>query len=189
MKFESFMQVKNVVISCLLGLLAGSNAYAKDNSCRALIGEKRAHMLVKQCINVSPATRPPCRASNRCELIIEEIDRGCRLLGNDGDQLNYCGFKIAKQATLTGVLIGGGGQDDNGILVLTDDGRRAWAYCADRCASDLFVSQGEGGDSLNPSMQGKRVSVTYANEPNKSRIVGPDENEMLIFVKKIQFIK
>lgn len=188
MKFESFLQVKNVVISCLLGLLAGSYAYAKDNSCRALIGEKRVHMLVQQCINVSPATRPPCNASNRCELIIEEIDRGCRLLGNDGDQLNYCGFNIAKQATLTGVLIGGGGQDNIGILVLTDDGRRAWAYCDDRCASNLFVSQGEGY-SLNPSMQGKRVSITFANEPNKSRIVGPDENEMLIFAKKIQFIK
>lgn len=178
-----------LVISFVLGLLAVSNAYAKDNSCRALIGEKPAQMLVRQCINVSPATRPPCNSSNSCELIIDEIDRGCGLLGKDGDALNYCSFKIAKQATLTGVLIGGGGVDDNAIVVLTDDGRRARAYCADRCGDDLFVSREDEGNSLNPAMQGKRVSVSFANEPNKSRIAGPDENEMLIFVKKIQFIK
>lgn len=183
------MQVKNVVISFLFGLLAASSAYGKDNSCRTLIGEKRAHMLVRQCINVSPATHPPCNASNSCEMIIEEIDRGCGMLGKDGDTLNYCSFKIAKQATLTGVLMGGGGVDDNFIIVLTDDGRRAWAYCTDRCDSNLFVSQEDEGYSLNPSMVGKKVSVTFANEPNNARIVGPGENEMLIFVKKIQFIK
>jgi len=186
------MQVKNVVVSCLLGLLAISNAYAQDNSCRALIGEKRAQMLVKQCRNVSPATHPPCNASNRCDLIIEEIDRGCGMLGKDGNKLNYCGFKIAKQETLTGVLIGGGGQgfDPDVIIVLTDDGRRAWGYCdIDSCNDNLFESEGEGGNSLNSSLRGKNVSVTFANEPNKSRLAGQDENEMEIFVKKIQFIK
>jgi hypothetical protein len=183
------MQVKHVVISCLLGLLAVSNAHAGDKSCKELIGEKRAQMLVKQCINVSPATHPPCNASNSCYMIIEEIDRGCQLLGKDGNKLNYCSFDIAKQETLTGVLIAGGGMDDNGITVLTDDGRRAWGYCSDRCGEDMFVSEGEEGTTLNPSMKGKSVSVTFAKEPNKSRIAGPDENEMLIFVKKIQFIK
>jgi len=187
------MQVRNVAISCLLGLLAISNAYAKDKSCKESIGGNLAQILVQQCINVSPATHPPCNASNSCGLIFEEIDRGCDILGKDGNKLNYCSsMKIEKQATLTGVLIGGGGQDDNSIAVLTNDGRRAWAYCSGRCGDDWFVPEGGDageGTTLSPRLIGKNVSVTFANEPNKSRIVGPDENEMLVFVKKIQFIK
>jgi hypothetical protein len=124
-------------------------------------------------------------------MIIEEIDRGCSILGKDGDKLNYCSFrKIEKQATLTGVLIAGGGQDDSGISVLTDDGRRVWGYCdTNSCSSDLFVPEGEEGKTLNPSMMGQNVSVTFANEPNKSRIAGPAKNDLVLFVKKIQFIK
>jgi hypothetical protein len=183
------MQVKNVVTLCLLGLVAVSNVHAEDKSCKELVGEKRAQMLVQQCIHVSPATHPPCNASNSCNLIIEEIDRGCDILGKDGAKLNYCSFKIEKQATFTGVLIAGGGQDDDGVSVLTDDGRRVWAYCTDNCGEDMFVPEGEEGMTLKPSLLGKNVSVTIAYERNKVGIAGPSEDDMLFFVKNIQFIK
>lgn len=184
------MHLTNVVISSLLCLLTAANAYAEAMSCKESIGEKRAQMLVQQCIHVSPATHPPCNASNNCNMIIEEIDRGCGLLGKDADSLNYCSFKIAEQTTLSGVLIGGGGLDNNGISLLTDDGRRVWGYCdIDSCSDDLFVPEGEDGKTLNPALIGKLVSISLANEPNKSRIAGPDENETLLFVKKVQFVK
>lgn len=187
----SFMQVKNVVISCMLSLLAVSYGYAAKKSCTEIVGDKRARMLVQQCINVSPATHPPCNASNSCMLIIDEIERGCELLGKDGNKLSYCSFKIEKQRTLTGVLITGGGIDDNTVTVLTDDGRRAKAYCTDHCGDDWFVprNEGEDGNDLSPSLIGKNVSITIANERNKSRIAGPAEDEMLLFIKNIQLIK
>lgn len=60
--------------------LAFSGTQAPQRSCREAIGEKKAAILVKQCVSVSPATRPPCNAANQCELIESEIERGCALL-------------------------------------------------------------------------------------------------------------
>jgi hypothetical protein len=62
-------------------LLAGAQAQAlAQGSCRAEVGARQADIYVKQCIEVSPATRPPCNALNPCALIIAEIKRGCRML-------------------------------------------------------------------------------------------------------------
>ena len=49
-------------------------------SCAQTIGLGRARELVKQCIEVSPATHPPCNVQNSCDLIIDEITRGCGFL-------------------------------------------------------------------------------------------------------------
>jgi len=35
------------------------------------------------CIQVSPATHPPCHADNPCALIRGEIDRSCKLWDKD----------------------------------------------------------------------------------------------------------
>jgi hypothetical protein len=51
--------------------------------CAGEIGLEKARELVLQCRDVSPATRPPCNTANSCELIQSEIDRGCRMLGED----------------------------------------------------------------------------------------------------------
>jgi hypothetical protein len=40
-----------------------------------------ANELVRQCLEVSPATHSPCNAQNSCKLIEDEIQRGCGLLG------------------------------------------------------------------------------------------------------------
>jgi hypothetical protein len=39
--------------------------------------------MVSQCLEVSPATHPPCNAANACAQIQGEIRRGCTLLGKD----------------------------------------------------------------------------------------------------------
>lgn len=57
-----------------------------EASCRAQVGEAAAKALVDICLNVSPATRPPCNAANSCAMIEEEIRRGCNLLGDDAPE-------------------------------------------------------------------------------------------------------
>ena len=52
-------------------------------SCLRAIGAERANRLVDQCLQVSPATHPPCNASNSCVLIRDEIRRSCQQLGRD----------------------------------------------------------------------------------------------------------
>lgn len=49
-------------------------------SCSDERGGAAAAALVQQCIQVSPATHPPCNAANACAMIESEIRRGCGLL-------------------------------------------------------------------------------------------------------------
>lgn len=51
-----------------------------DVPCSKSAGAKKAEEYVQQCLEVSPATHPPCNASNSCELIIDEIKRGCAMI-------------------------------------------------------------------------------------------------------------
>jgi hypothetical protein len=63
---------------------AGSEPGAGDSSgksCVKTVGKQVANELVRQCLQVSPATHPPCNAQNSCKLIEGEIQRGCGLLG------------------------------------------------------------------------------------------------------------
>ncbi|OHV81200.1 hypothetical protein LCM4573_22805 [Rhizobium sp. LCM 4573] len=50
-------------------------------SCESVAGKTAAARLVRMCLAVTTATRPPCNAQNSCELITSEIKRSCRLLG------------------------------------------------------------------------------------------------------------
>jgi hypothetical protein len=43
--------------------------------------ERMMKNLVNECLQVSPATHPPCNAQNSCALIISEIRRSCSMLG------------------------------------------------------------------------------------------------------------
>ena len=67
-------------------------AHAEDKACRAEIGAAKAQQLVDQCVNISPATHPPCNADNPCALIRDEIARGCALAreGGGSDVPDYC---------------------------------------------------------------------------------------------------
>jgi hypothetical protein len=61
---------------------------ALAQTCTEEVGEAQAEVYVSQCLEVSPATRPPCNAENACELMRDEIARGCSLLGTDAPE--YC---------------------------------------------------------------------------------------------------
>jgi hypothetical protein len=72
------------IVMPVLGALACGGAGAEQpepaarmRPCTETAGPERAALLVRQCIQVSPATRPPCNAENTCGLIIDEIKRGC----------------------------------------------------------------------------------------------------------------
>ena len=69
-----------------LGLFAVSDALAQ--SCLQEVGADDAQMYVDQCLEVSPATHPPCNVDNPCQMIWDEISRGCAMLGNDAP--GYC---------------------------------------------------------------------------------------------------
>ena len=70
-----------VVIAFLAGVMFSTQALAQ--SCRDEVGEDEAQTYVDYCLEVSPATRPPCNADNSCSLIWDEIYRGCDMLGED----------------------------------------------------------------------------------------------------------
>ena len=80
--------MRALMLSALTGAVL-SPAPAWAARCRDEVGTARAAALVAQCVEVSPATRPPCNASNACDLIISEIVRGCRLL-DDGSAPSFC---------------------------------------------------------------------------------------------------
>jgi type IV secretory pathway VirB10-like protein len=61
-----------------------------ETPCRETIGAAASARLVERCIQVSPATRPPCNAANPCDLIQGEIDRSCKLWERDGDPPAAC---------------------------------------------------------------------------------------------------
>ena len=65
-------------------------APAADQPCRDQIGEAASAALVQRCIQVSPATHPPCNAANPCEMIQGEIDRSCALWERDGNPPDAC---------------------------------------------------------------------------------------------------
>jgi hypothetical protein len=58
-------------------------------SCAAAIGAVQAQKLADRCMQVSPATRPPCNVQNACSLITDEIRRGCSLLSASNTP-NFC---------------------------------------------------------------------------------------------------
>jgi hypothetical protein len=60
-----------------------------QRSCSAQIGALASKRLVQQCVQVSPATHPPCNAQNSCDMIRDEIKRGCDFIGEG--KPSFCG--------------------------------------------------------------------------------------------------
>jgi hypothetical protein len=58
-------------------------------SCRKTAGAKKSAQFVRHCLAASPATRPPCNAGNECELILDEIRRGCGLFSR-AEKPKFC---------------------------------------------------------------------------------------------------
>ncbi|WP_246672126.1 MULTISPECIES: lysozyme inhibitor LprI family protein [unclassified Mesorhizobium] len=61
-------------------------AKASQNDTRPCVqsaGKAKSDQYVSQCIQVSPATNPPCNGQNACSMMVDEIKRGCAMIGND----------------------------------------------------------------------------------------------------------
>ncbi|WP_247880478.1 lysozyme inhibitor LprI family protein [Ochrobactrum sp. Q0168] len=94
----SEVDCKEVLTRQRIGLLSQQLGWLKkigqqDNSdtaidCKQEIGAKAANILVNQCKEISPATNPPCNSSNSCDLIRDEIKRGCGMVS--GKKPSYC---------------------------------------------------------------------------------------------------
>lgn len=67
------------------GTKTTSAARSSSASCLEEIGEERATRLVDQCLEISPATHPPCNSQNPCALIVNEIKRACILARSRGN--------------------------------------------------------------------------------------------------------
>jgi hypothetical protein len=84
----SRFSLKFAVVFTVATLLS-AQASAQAQSCNDEEGADAAQTYVDQCLEVSPATRPPCNADNPCQLIWDETTRGCQMLGNDAP--GFCG--------------------------------------------------------------------------------------------------
>jgi hypothetical protein len=60
---------------------SASAAPSTTGTCLNAVGIERSRQLVNECLQVSPATHPPCNAQNACSMIVDEIKRGCALIG------------------------------------------------------------------------------------------------------------
>jgi hypothetical protein len=61
--------------------VGGAAPPSASGTCLNAVGIERSRQLVNECLQVSPATHPPCNAQNSCSLIVDEIKRGCTLVG------------------------------------------------------------------------------------------------------------
>ena len=78
--------LKLLVTALVLSFAAGPALAA---SCLQTAGAAKSRQYVRDCRQVSPATRPPCNAQNGCELIIGEIKRGCGFF-TDAERPKLC---------------------------------------------------------------------------------------------------
>jgi hypothetical protein len=90
-------------------------------------------------------------------------------------------------ATIAGALVEGGGIDDMHVVV-KGVGKEISAFC-DQLCGDLFYTGKHDVAYLKKNLRGKKVTLTYREENNKGRIAGPGEDERLIFVKKLEFVR
>ena len=73
----------------VFGVLIAMASAASAQSRRQTAGSQRSRELVRRCLQVSPATHPPCDAANPCDLIVGEIKRGCAMMIKDAPL--FCG--------------------------------------------------------------------------------------------------
>jgi uncharacterized protein YecT (DUF1311 family) len=77
---------KNVPATAKAAPAKPAPAQASQNDARPCVqsaGKAKSDQYVSQCIQVSPATNPPCNGQNACSMMIDEIKRGCAMIGKD----------------------------------------------------------------------------------------------------------
>ncbi|CDX56372.1 conserved exported hypothetical protein [Mesorhizobium plurifarium] len=77
---------KNAPVTAKTAPAKPAPAQASQNDTRPCVqsaGKAKSDQYVSQCIQVSPATNPPCNGQNACSMMIDEIKRGCAMIGKD----------------------------------------------------------------------------------------------------------
>jgi hypothetical protein len=69
----------------VLATLTAVPGYAAAQGCAEEAGRADAEAFVEECLQVSPATHPPCNVENACALMVEEITRGCAMIIEAGE--------------------------------------------------------------------------------------------------------
>lgn len=179
--------IKHFCFSLLTALTCCLSS-AAEPSCAQQMGLQRATLLAKQCLDVSPATHPPCNAANSCPLIIDELTRSCDQIGGESKGLKFC-KTVERAGAFQGYLFSGGGTDAVSITVMTDKGERIRAYCMQYCG-DLFSEPDENEVvDLRKDRVGRRVAVDVTIERNAGRIPGPDDNDRIALVKRLKLLE
>ncbi|WP_263410518.1 hypothetical protein [Terriglobus tenax] len=68
-------------LNAAFGVSTNASQPSTEVSCTQAVGEQRATRLAEECQVVSTATSGPCNARNSCKVVIDEIRRGCSLIG------------------------------------------------------------------------------------------------------------
>lgn len=95
---------------------------------------------------------------------------------------------FAAAASVTGVLVSGGGIDDMSLTIKSRKGEEIYVFCTTRCGDWFGPRDNDDVVSLRKGLAGRKVKVTYAEEENRDRIAGPSSDERLNFLKKLEWL-
>lgn len=165
-------------------LLAGFH-FGAAASCTTEIGAQRAGELVRQCLTVAPAMQPACGAANSCQKIERTIQRGCESYRRPAP---FC-YSDAVKGTHAGYLVAGRAIDFPVLTIRGDDGKRFSVFCGAQCGDWFEEDTDPEVQRLKPAYLGRRVSVTVRPERNDGRLPGAEQDEQLMFVQSIRFLK
>jgi hypothetical protein len=110
----------------------GPAALSGGISCTEGVGPEHASKLVEECLAVSPGTHPPCNAQNSCQLIIDEIKRGCNLIGQGAP--DFC-LVYARGGAASG-------PNPRTVSCYSDDGNRRYCDADTRNGVELIHQRG-----------------------------------------------
>jgi hypothetical protein len=108
-------------------------AAANGISCIQTAGAAQAQKLVEDCRAVSPGTHPPCNAQNSCQLIADEIRRGCNLIGQGAP--GFCTEYVRNGAPYYG-------PNPRTVSCYSDDGSRRYCDADTRNGVELIRQRG-----------------------------------------------
>ena len=105
---------------------------SNEISCAQEAGAERAGRMVQDCLAVSPATHPPCNAQNSCQLITDEIKRGCNLIGQSAP--GFC-LEYTRGAAVSG-------SNQRNVSCYSEDGNRRYCDADTRNGVTLIRQRG-----------------------------------------------
>ena len=88
---------------------------------------------------------------------------------------------------VTGNLVAGGGMDDMALSIKDSRGHITQAYCLNKCGKWFDVDSNDFS-ILKREYKNKKVVVDVESRLNRGAIAGPSDDEVFLFIKKINFV-